>query len=88
MKKSIKNLGRALTKFEQQNIKGGDQYTCAPQYSQSNCDQYCGNTESTMYYNMRIGNNTLAVQSMCALIDHCGWVYLGPYEQTCGASVN
>ena len=41
MKKSILNIGTSLTREEQREVNGGTSYNCAPQYSQSNCDDYC-----------------------------------------------
>jgi hypothetical protein len=83
MKNIILTLGKALNRAEQQKIRGGGQYTCAPQYSQANCDEYCGNTETSLYYNMDIGNNDAAMHAMCALVEHCGGVLLGDDDNTC-----
>jgi hypothetical protein len=41
MKKEILNIGKVLNKTQQKAINGGSPYSCDPQYTQENCDEYC-----------------------------------------------
>ena len=81
MKKSILELGARLSKQEQQRIHGG--HTCDPQYSQAECDEYCGSLSLAMSHQISIGETETAEIALCGLLDNCGWIFTGDRDEVC-----